>query len=132
MAYSMKKKSYICFDYDHDLELKECLVAQAKNEDSPFYISDVSIKQEIQNNWKFYARQKIKNADVVIVICGKYTDSAVGVSAELSIAQEEGKPYFLLCGRSDGYVKKPRNALKLDKIYTWTWNNLKILINGGR
>ena len=128
----MKKKAYICFDYDHDLELKECLVGQARNPDSPFSISDVSIKQEIESNWKMYARQKIRLADVIIVICGKYTDTAKGVAAELSIAQEERKEYFLLCGRSDGNVKKPSNAQKTDKVYQWTWNNLKLLINGYR
>lgn len=128
----MKKKAYICFDYDNDYELKECLVGQAKKPDSPFEISDVSIKQEIQSHWKKYARQKIRLADVVIVICGRYTDTAKGVAAELSIAQEEEKPYFLLCGRNDGNVKKPNNAYKTDNIYSWTWGNLKVLINGGR
>lgn len=128
----MKKKAYICFDYDNDFELKECLVGQAKNPDSPFSISDVSIKQEIQTNWKFYARQKIRNADIIIVLCGKHTNTAKGVAAELSITQEEGKPYFLLCGRSDGNVTKPINARTSDKIYKWTWDNLKILIGGGR
>lgn len=128
----MKKKAYICFDYDNDYELKESLVGQAKNPDSPFEISDMSIKQEISSNWKQYARQKIKNADIVIVLCGKHTETAVGVAAELSITQEESKPYFLLCGRSDGNVRKPKNALNSDKIYKWTWDNLKKLINGGR
>ena len=128
----MKKKAYICFDYDHDYELKECLVGQAKNPDSPFEIADVSIKQEIPSKWKDYARQKIKNADIVIVLCGRYTDTATGVAAELSIAQEENKPYFLLWGRRDGDVKKPKNSLSSDKIYKWTWENLKKLINGGR
>lgn len=128
----MKQKAYICFDYDNDYELKECLVGQAENSDSPFSISDVSIKQEIQSNWKRYARQKIRKADVVIVICGKHTDKAKGVAAELSITQEEHKPYFLLCGRSDENVRKPMNATISDKIYKWTWENLKILINGGR
>lgn len=128
----MKKKVYICFDYDNDYEIKECLVGQAKNPDAPFEISDVSIKQEISSNWKQYARQKIKNADIVIVLCGKHTETAVGVTAELGITQEERKPYFLLCGRKDGNVKKPKNALNSDKIYKWTWDNLKILINGGR
>ena len=28
--------------------------------------------------------------------------------------------------------KKPRAAKTSDKIYNWTWNNLKVLINGGR
>lgn len=128
----MKKKAYICFDYDNDYELKECLVGQAKNPDSPFDISDMSIKQELSSKWKFYARQKIRKADVVIVICGKHTDTASGVAAELSITQEERKPYFLLCGRKDSNVKKPMNALSSDSVYRWTWDNLKKLINGGR
>lgn len=128
----MRKKVYICFDYEHDYELKECLVGQAKNPDSPFEIADVSIKQEIPSKWKDYARKKIKNSDIVIVLCGRYTDTATGVAAELSITQEESKPYFLLCGRSDGNVRKPKNAMSSDKIYKWTWDNLKILINGGR
>ena len=128
----MKKKAYICFDYDHDLELKECLVGQSKNPDSPFSISDVSIKQEIESNWKQYARQRIKQADVVVVICGKYTDTAKGVAAELSITQEEEKEYFLLCGRRDENVRRPVNAKCTDKIYRWTWDNLKNLINGSR
>jgi len=128
----MRKKAYICFDYDNDYELKNSLVGQAKNPDSPFDITDVSIKQEIESNWKYYARQKIKNADVVIVICGHRTDTAKGVAAELSITQEERKPYFLLWGRAEGTVKKPSNALASDKIYNWTWDNLKSLINGAR
>lgn len=129
----MKKiKTFISFDYDHDLELKNALVSQAKLEDSPFEINDVSIKQAIDENWKKYARIKIKESDVVIFICGKYTDYASGVTAEMSIAQEEHVNYFLLCGRSDGDVKKPKNAKSVDKIYKWTWDNLKKLVNGER
>jgi hypothetical protein len=66
------------------------------------------------------------------VICGHYTDTAVGVSAELEIARAEGKPYFLLAGRASGVNKKPASALSADKIYKWTWDNLKTLIAGGR
>ncbi|MDE7190978.1 MAG: TIR domain-containing protein [Clostridia bacterium] len=128
----MRKKAFISFDYDHDEELKVALVGQAKNPDSPFSINDMSIKEAITSNWKYYARQRIRKCDVVIVICGRYTNTATGVSAELTIAQEEGVPYFLLCGRADGNVVKPRGALSTDKIYTWSWENLKLLINGKR
>lgn len=128
----MKKKAFISFDYDHDEELKMALIGQAKNPDSPFSINDMSIKEAITSNWKYYARQRIRNCDVVIVICGRYTNTATGVSAELTIAQEEKIPYFLLCGRRDGNVVKPRGALSTDKIYTWSWENLKLLINGYR
>lgn len=128
----MKKKVFISFDYDHDEELKIALVGQSKNPGSPFSINDMSIKEAIDYRWKDYARQRIKQCDVVIVICGQYTDSAKGVSAELTIAQEENVPYFLLCGRADGSVVPPKGAYKSDKIYKWTWNNLKLLIEGNR
>ncbi len=127
-----KRKVYICFDYDNDKDIKEALVAQAKLDDSPFDINDMSIKEAIDQKWKEKARERIKKCDQVIVLCGEKTESASGVAAEVSITQEEGIPYFLLCGRKDGNVQKPKNAKTTDKIYQWTWNNIKILINGGR
>ena len=39
-----KKRTFISFDYDHDSDLKNLLVGQARNEDSPFEITDMSIK----------------------------------------------------------------------------------------
>ena len=127
-----KKRTFISFDYDHDSDLKVLLVGQAKNSDSPFEITDMSIKETIDSNWKAKARTRIKGCDVVIVICGEKTDTAAGVSAELKIAQEEKVPYFLLKGRANKACVKPKAALSADNIYNWTWDNLKILINGGR
>ncbi len=128
----MKKRVFISFDYDHDSDIKGSLVAQAKNVDSPFEIVDMSIKEAIDQNWKFYARKRIKRCDCVIVLCGLYTNSAKGVTAELSIAQEGRIPYFLLKGRDSYYVTKPVGAKTTDKIYNWTWNNLKLLLEGNR
>lgn len=65
-------------------------------------------------------------------MCGEHTDTASGVSAELAIAQEENKPYFLLWGRSRKTCKKPKSAKSSDKIYKWTRDNLKSLIGGAR
>ena len=107
------------------------LVGQAKNADSPFFIEDWSIK-EASSDWKEKARARIKRVDQVIVICGKHTDTATGVNAETRIARDEAKPYFLLAGRADGGNKKPTAALDGDKIYKWTWDNLKKLIGGSR
>lgn len=127
-----KKRVFTSFDFDHDEDLKTLLVGQAKNSDSPFELADWSIKEALTGNWEEKARTRIKGVDVVVVICGEYTDTATGVSAELSIAQEEKKPYFLLNGRADKTCKKPKAAKDTDKIYKWTWDNLKILIGGGR
>jgi len=127
-----KKRVFISFDYDHDLDLKNLLVGQAKNEDSPFEIADFSVKEAISEDWKKKARTRIKGCDVVAVICGEYTDTAAGVSAEVKIAQEEKVDYFLLGGRKDKTCKKPKEAKSTDKIYKWTWDNLKALIGGTR
>lgn len=127
-----KTKAFVSFDYDNDKDIKGALIAQSELSDSPFDITDLSIKEAINQKWKDEARKKIKQSDVVIFMCGEHTDRATGVAAEMSITQEERKQYFLLCGREDGNVKKPKGALYTDKIYKWTWENLKKLISGGR
>ena len=127
-----KKRTFISFDYDHDKDLKNLLVGQSRNSDSPFEIVDMSIKEAIDSNWKDNARRRIRGCDVVIVICGTNTDTATGVTAELKIAQEEGISYFCLKGRSDKTCVFPKGVKSTDKMYKWTWDNLKLLINGAR
>ena len=127
-----KKRVYISFDYDHDDDLKTLLVGQSKHKDSPFEIADWSIKEHVTGDWKAKARTRIRSVDVIAVICGKHTDKANGVRDELSIAQEENKPYFLLSGRATGTNKKPTSAKSSDKLYDWTWPNLEALIGGAR
>ena len=128
----MAKKIFISYDYDNDSDLKMLLVGQAKNPDTPFAISDASVKQKLTGDWKEKVRERIKQAEQVIVICGEHTDTATGVSAEVKITQEEKKSYFLLYGRSSKKCKKPKNAASSDKMYKWTWDNLKALIGGAR
>jgi hypothetical protein len=127
-----KKRTFISFDYDHDLDLKNLLVGQAKNEDSPFEIADFSIKEAVAKDWKEKARARIKSCDVVIFICGESTHTATGVDAEMKITRDEAISYFLLKGRSDKTCTKPSTSDEKDKMYKWTWDNLKLLINGAR
>lgn len=126
-----KTRVFISFDYDHDLDLKNLLVGQAKNPDSPFEIADWSVKTA-SSGWREDARKRIRASDVVAVICGQYTHTATGVGVELSIAQDEGVSYFLLWGRADKTCTKPTTAKSTDEIYKWTWDNLKQLIGGAR
>ena len=132
MYYLPKTKVFISFDFDHDEELKNLFVGQAKYDDTPFEISDVSVKEALPGDWKTKVRPKIRNAEQVVVICGEYTHTASGVSAEIEIAQELDKPYFLLKGRSDKTCTKPRSAKVEDKIYRWTWENVGLLLKGNR
>lgn len=125
----MTKRVYVSFDYDHDNDLYGDLVAQARNLDSPFTISDRSLPSAVHDGpWKREARHRIRQADLVIFICGVNTHSARGVEAEMSITHGEGKPYVLLQGRRGRTCSKPRNSRGSDAIHPWTWPTLKELL----
>lgn len=126
------KSVFISFDYDHDNDLRGNLVAQAKRSDSPFSITDWSVREPITENWRRRVRDIIRRTDLTIVICGEHTHDAPGVSAEITIAREEGKPYFLLKGRRRKTCTKPRSALRTDVIHPWRWDTLRRLINETR
>lgn len=125
----MKTKVFVSFDYEHDENIKKSLVNQSKQSDSPFSINDVSIQEPVTNaRWQNKARALIRQSDVMIVLCGEFTDQARGVAAEVTIAQEEHIPYYLIKGRKNKEVKKPLTARNEDVIHKWKWPILKDLI----
>jgi hypothetical protein len=126
----MAQRAFISFDYDNDARQKDLLIGQSKNPDSPFVIHDWSLK-EPSSDWRARARRQIRASGLVIVLCGRNMGTATGVAVELSIAQEESVPYFLLAAYSSG-SNKPTTAKPSDKLYEWTWPNLKALVGGAR
>lgn len=127
-----KPRVFISFDYDHDEGTKIMLAGQAKLPDSPFDFTDASVKDHLTGDWKDKVRRRMDNIDVVIVLCGESTHKATGVAAELEIAQDKKKPYFLLAAYAEKTCTKPTSAKSGDKVYKWTWDNLKTLVAGGR
>jgi MTH538 TIR-like domain (DUF1863) len=120
-----KKRAFISFDYDNDEGVKIMLAGQAKLPDSPFDFKDASVKEHLTGDWKDKVKRRMDNVDVVVVLCGEKTHTAAGVSAELEIAKEKNKDYFLLKAYSDKSCTKPKSATASDKL-------LKTLIGGGR
>lgn len=127
-----KKRVFISFDIDNDEGTKTMLAGQAKLPDSPFDFTDASVKYHLTGDWKEKVKRRMDNVDQVIVLCGQKTHTASGVAAELEIAQEKKVPYFLLTAYSDKTCTKPTTAKSADKMYDWTWDNLKKLIGGAR
>ena len=127
-----KTRVFISFDIDHDEGTKTMLAGQADLPDSPFDFKDASVKEHLTGDWKEKVRRRMDNVDVVIILCGEKTHAASGVAAELTITQEKKKPYFLLAAYPDKTCTKPTSAGAGDKLYKWTWDNLKRLIGGGR
>jgi hypothetical protein len=127
-----KSRVFISFDVDNDADAKTMLVGQAAHSDSPFDFKDASVKEHLPGDWKDKIRRRMDNVDIVVVLCGTKTHTANGVAHELEIARDKKKSYFLLAAYSDKTCTKPTTALDSDKIYKWSWDNLKALIGGGR
>ncbi|WIY05990.1 TIR domain-containing protein [Amycolatopsis mongoliensis] len=127
----MPDRVFVSFDYDHDRFLKEALIGQSKNPDSPFEVADWSIK-EPSPDWRKRARYRIASSDLVIVICGEHTHQALGVGIEVELAQEVGVPYVLIQGYDQRQCTKSTTARATDSVYDWTWPNLKLLVGGAR
>ena len=117
-----KKKVFVSFDYGTDHSLKGSLIGQAKQPDSPFAVSDVSLKEkEPEQEWLSKARKAIAGCDVFVVILGENTHSATGVLKEIKIAAGMNKRRFQL--RPQG--KDWQRMDDAGEMIVWTWPNLK-------
>jgi hypothetical protein len=47
----MKKRVFISFDYDHDEDLRNLLIGQSRNPDSPFDMANWSVKEPMSGDW---------------------------------------------------------------------------------
>ena len=123
-----KTKVFISFDFDYDKTLKEFIIGQAKNSDSPFEVSDHSLKEAApEKDWLDRARRAIWRADVFIIMLGPRTKKASGVLKELEIANEKEKRKFQIIGHKDGSEvlwAVPGGG----RTYRWNWDNLKKLL----
>jgi hypothetical protein len=115
---------FVSFDGDHDSDLHDLLHAQSMTPGSPFEFSARSQGGAMTEAWTESSRTRIRAADEVVVICGEHTNASPQVAAELRIAQEEKRPYFLLWGRRGLMCTKPKTAKPADGMYSWTWEIL--------
>jgi hypothetical protein len=123
-----KKKVFVSFDFDNDKTLKDFIIGQAKNPDSPFEISDCSLKEsKPEQDWLDHATRAIARADVFLIMLGPKTRNAPGVLKELKVAIAKEKTKFQIIGYKDGSADwaVPGGG----RTYSWSWDNLKKLLS---
>lgn len=122
-----KTKIFVSFDYDHDRVLRDFIVGQAKLLDSPFEVSDYSLKEAKREAvWEARARRAIVRADKFVVMLGPHTRRATGVRKEVAMAVALGKPRFQVIGYKQGSREwAVRNG---GRVYRWRWETLKQLL----
>jgi len=121
-----KKRVFISFDFDNDLNLKNLLAGQAKLPDSPFEISDWSLKEAApQKDWEDKALAKIKRSDIVVVIAGTSTYRASGVKKEVNMARNNN----IKTNQIKSQGTNPTRVENAGILYDWTLDNLKTLLS---
>jgi hypothetical protein len=122
-----KTKVFVSYDFDNDKVLKDFIIGQAKLADSPFEVSDHSLKEAApERDWETKARAAISRADKFIVMLGSTTRYAPGVKKEIAIAKLLGKPRFQIIGYRDG--SRDWAVPDAGVTYSWNWENLKKLL----
>jgi len=117
-----KPRVFVSFDFDNDKFLKDALIGQSKNSDSPFEIEDWSLKEAApEANWVAEATNKIKRSKYLVVVVGEKTHKAPGVKKEAKIAQAEGVTRFQIKPADKSYQWVEGGGTHLN----WTWPNLK-------
>ncbi len=120
-----KKNVFVSFDFDNDKTLKEFIIGQSKNSDSPFEVADWSMKEAApQRNWEEEAESRIKRSNLVVVMVGPKTHRAPGVLKEVEMARRNNIPVVQVIGYKDGNYSAVPNA---GRLYSWNWDNLKKL-----
>ncbi len=115
-----KTKVFLSYDYEHDSDMKNNLIAESKKPDSPFSINDLSLRGKV-SDWQQKARAAMDRCDVFVVLLGDNTHQASGVLREVKMARQIGKRGFQL--RVQGHSPKP--LVGAGEVVAWKWKNLK-------
>jgi hypothetical protein len=118
-----KKRIFISFAIE-DRNLRDLLVGQAKNENSPFEFVDMSVKEPWDSEWKSKCRTRIKGCDGVLIIVTSNTKKAEGQLWEIKCAKEESIPRRGIWGHDDDHPTTLPEELDGVRIVNWTWDNI--------
>ncbi|MFA5029615.1 MAG: hypothetical protein WC518_02565 [Patescibacteria group bacterium] len=120
------KRVFISFAAE-DSKYRDFLVAQARNERSPFEFIDMSVKEPWKTDWKDRCRTKIKGCDGMIGLISNNTPGASGEKFELECAIDENIPVMLM------YINDDRPTLSSSlsgrRVNIWSWENIKSFIS---
>ena len=120
------KRVFIAFAIE-DEKYRNFLVAQAKNDKSPFEFLDMSVKEPWDEKWKTNCRARIKACDGLIALLSKKTWNADGAKWEMKCAAEEGISSLGVHIHKDDKGAIP-SELK-GRTIEWTWDGISKFLN---
>ena len=117
-----RTKIFVSFEYETGHGLKEDLIAQARQSDSPFSVTDFSLQErEPESDWLDKAKQAIARCDVFVTLLSQNTHNAPGVLKEIDIARRLNKRRFQLRAHRHKWREMPGAG----RLVVWNWPNLQ-------
>lgn len=122
------KRMFISFAIE-DKWARDYLVGQAKNENSPFEFTDMSVKEPWDDSWKTRCRTRIRGCAGAIAFVSKNTKNAAGQLWEVKCAKEEEKAIRGIYTTTDNRPASLPSEFTGVRVVSWTWNNIESFLN---
>lgn len=124
----MSKRIFIAFAKE-DQWARDYLIGQARNENSPFEFTDMSVKDPYDEKWKTQCRARIKTCDGAIVLVSRNTKNADGQLWEIDCCDDEGVPMLGIYTTTDERPASLPSELIGVRVVSWTWSNIKNFVD---
>jgi hypothetical protein len=124
----MAKRIFTSFAIE-DERMRDLFVGQARKENVPYELVDMSVKEPWSDSWKTRCRSRIKGCNGVVVLITEHLKQADGAIWEIKCAKEENIPLIAVYIGSATAANAPVELNGVTKI-TWTWPGIASFVNG--
>lgn len=126
-AMAKSHRIFIAFAIE-DAWARTYLVGQAKNENSSFSFTDMSVKEPWDEEWKKQCRTRIRGCDGVIALVSSNTAKASGQLWEVKTAKEEVIPIVGIYTTTDNRPGSLPAEFSGVTVKAWTWANISTFL----
>ena len=114
---------FISFAVPEDESYRNLLVGQARNDNSPFTFTDMSVKQPWDTQGKTKCRSRIKGCDGLIALLSYDTLGADGVRWEIKCAIDEDVPVLGVYVDKNSKPLLPQE-MRGQLVIEWSWDGI--------
>ena len=125
---ALSNKIFISFAL-RDINLRDTLIEQVKNENTPFSLEYLPTKASWEPSWKDECRSKVTECDGVIGLITNNILKADGQRWELECAYDGRIPVLLLQGNSERLAKKLPAIIDDKNFLEWSLPNIMTFLN---
>ena len=112
-----------------DTDLRDTLVEQVNNENTPYSLEYLATKASWDPSWKEESRSKITKCDGVIALITNNILRADGQRWEIECAYDGKLPVLLLQGRDEKLAKELPTVIDDKDFLDWTLPNILTFLN---